>query len=53
MFNVKTHTIELTDEQRNNLIAFLNRTQMKGEEVPAFLEIMQALKKEDKNVKDK
>lgn len=38
-------SIELTKEQRDNLIAFLNRVQLTGAEVPAYLEIVQALNK--------
>lgn len=37
--------IELTKEQINNLKVFLARVDLKGAEVPAFLEIMQAIEK--------
>lgn len=37
--------ITLTSEQLNNLKAFLCRVVLKGAEVPAFLEIMQAIEK--------
>lgn len=56
-------TIQLTDLQRKNLIGFLNRVQLTGAEVPAYLEIVDSLNapflkkqqpvKEDKNIKDK
>ena len=38
-------SIELTKEIRDNLIQFLNRVQLTGAEVPAYLEIVQALNK--------
>lgn len=36
-------TIALTEQQRNNLLVFLNRVDIKGAEVPAFTEIMLAI----------
>ncbi len=46
-FNKKymTHEITLTDEQRVNLIKFLQRVQLTGEEVPAYVEIVAVLNK--------
>ncbi len=38
--------IELTEQQLNNLKIFLNRVDLKGNEVGAFVEIMQTLNKE-------
>ena len=38
-------TIELTEKQKQNLLIFLNRVQLSGAEVPAFIEIMQAINK--------
>jgi hypothetical protein len=38
--------IDLTDQQRQNLITFLQRVQLTGAEVPAYLEIANALNKE-------
>ena len=35
--------IEMNKQQLNNLIAMLKRTQMTGAEVPAYIEILQAL----------
>lgn len=47
--------IMLNDKQLNNLQAFLQRVELKGNEVPAFVEIMQILsmpnKKEQSVVK--
>lgn len=40
------HTITLTDEDKNNLITFLMRVPLKGEEVPAYVKIVAALNKE-------
>lgn len=37
--------IELTEQQLNNLQVFLQRLDLKGNEVPAFVEIMNALNK--------
>jgi hypothetical protein len=42
---METLSIELTKEQREILIAFLNRVQLTGAEVPAFLEVANALNK--------
>lgn len=36
-------SIELSDEQLNNLSVFLQRTELKGKEVPAFVEIVNAI----------
>lgn len=36
-------SIELTKSQRENLILFLQRVQLTGAEVPAYLEIVKAL----------
>ena len=38
-------SIEMTKEVRDNLIQFLNRVQLTGAEVPAYLEIVQTLNK--------
>ena len=35
--------IELTEQQLNNLQVFLQRVDLKGNEVPAYVEIIQAL----------
>jgi hypothetical protein len=48
--------IELTEEQMKNLAVFLQRVQLTGGEVPAYVEIVQAINKpvlEDSNVKEK
>jgi hypothetical protein len=37
--------IEFDDETRKNLIAFLNRVDLIGSEVPAYVEIVEALNK--------
>ena len=37
--------VQLTKEQLNNLKVFLARVDLKGAEVPAFVEIMQAVEK--------
>lgn len=37
--------IELTEKQRENLIVFLQRVDLKGSEVPAYMEIAAALNK--------
>lgn len=37
--------IELTEQLLNNLQIFLQRVDLKGNEVPAFVEIMNALNK--------
>ena len=47
--------IELTEQQLNNLQEFLKRVDLKGSEVPAFVEIVNALNNPDKsedNVED-
>lgn len=44
--------IELNDAQFNNLFTFLNRTSLSGNEVPAFIEIMQILQKAKGGVSD-
>ena len=36
-------TIGLTEKQKQNLLIFLNRVQLSGAEVPAFVEIMQEI----------
>jgi len=46
-------TIELNDEQMKNLMVFLNRTQLAGTEVPAYLEIVKAINEQDEKVEDK
>ena len=38
-------TVKFTPEQHHDLKAFLSRVDLKGREVPAFIEIMQALEK--------
>lgn len=35
--------IELTEEQRKNLLIFLDRTTVKGNEVVAFVQVLKAL----------
>ena len=35
--------IILSEQQMNNLQSFLNRVDLKGSEVPAYVDIMQAL----------
>lgn len=37
--------LELTDDQMKNLAVFLQRIQLTGAEVPAYLEIVQAINK--------
>lgn len=37
--------VELTEEQIQNTIVFLQRTQLQGAEVPAFIQIIKALEK--------
>lgn len=47
--------IKLTEQQLNNLQAFLQRVDLKGAEVPAYVEIMNTLNNPDKsegNVED-
>jgi hypothetical protein len=38
-------TLEFTEDQMKNLAVFLNRVQLTGAEVPAYLEIVQAINK--------
>jgi hypothetical protein len=38
-------TVKFTPEQHHDLKAFLSRVDLKGREVPAFLEIMKAIEK--------
>jgi len=38
-------TVELTEKQKQNLLIFLNRVQLSGAEVPAYIEIVQAVNK--------
>ncbi len=35
--------IKMTDEQRKNLMVFLNRAELKGSEVGAFVELANAI----------
>lgn len=35
--------IELTEEQKSNLLVFLGRVELKGAEVPAFVDIYNAI----------
>ena len=42
---MKIFNIELTDAQFNNLVTFLNRTQLSGGEVPAYNDLMNILGK--------
>jgi len=42
---MKMLQIELTDTQFNNLVTFLNRTQLSGSEVPAYNDLMNILGK--------
>lgn len=35
--------IELTEQQKNNLILFLNRVNMTGAEVPAYVDLLGAI----------
>lgn len=37
--------IELTDQQKQALMVFLNRTQLQGAEVPAFIDLINAINK--------
>ena len=41
-------TIELTEQQANNLKIFLSRTQLNGNEAVALLEILSKLEPKDK-----
>jgi len=43
--------IELTDEQKRNLLMMLQRVDLKGGEVPAYVDVMNALNKEIKEEK--
>lgn len=45
--------INLTPEQLKNLLAFLNRVQLQGAEVPAFVDLINALNTEAKIVEKK
>jgi len=45
--------IELTDAQFNNLVTFLNRTQLSGSEVPAYNDLMNLLSKVVSDGEDK
>jgi len=36
-------TIQLSEVQRKNLLVFLNRVQLNGQEVPAFMEVIQVI----------
>lgn len=38
--------MELTIEQKKNLLAFLSRVELKGSEVPAFVEVLNAINQE-------
>ncbi len=42
--------ITLNEQQMNNLQAFLNRVDLKGSEVAAFVEIMQLINKRNEEV---
>jgi hypothetical protein len=35
--------IELTQQAKQNLLGFLNRVQLSGSEVPAYIELMQMI----------
>ncbi len=43
-------TIIFNEQQLNNLQAFLNRVDLKGSEVTAFVEIMQLINKKNEQV---
>lgn len=43
--------IELSKEQKNNLMIFLNRVDLKGNEVIAFVEILQAVQNAEEKPK--
>jgi len=45
--------IELTEQSKSNLLAFLNRVNLTGAEVPAFTEIQIAIAKGVKNETDR
>ena len=36
-------TIQLSEAQRQNLLVFLNRAQLAGREVPAFMEVIKVI----------
>jgi len=36
-------TIELTEKQKHNLLIFLNRIQLSGAEVPAYVELIKSI----------
>lgn len=38
--------MELTEQQKKNLLSFLSRVDLKGSEVPAFVEIINAINEE-------
>ena len=42
---MKQYNIEINEGELNNLKIFLSRVDLKGNEVPAFVEIMNALNK--------
>lgn len=42
------YKIELTQEQKNNLILFLERVNMTGKEAIAYLQILQAIQKAER-----
>lgn len=44
--------ITLTEEERNNLLVFLKRANLKGEEVPEYVKIINKIN-EGKKVRDK
>jgi hypothetical protein len=43
-------TIKLSKEQQANLNAFLSRVELKGSEVPAFVEIINAINAEGEEI---
>lgn len=48
-------TIKLTEEQLKNLDEFISRTSLSGREVPAFISLINALKRKEfvkENIKD-
>ena len=45
MSEQKMDTIELTPQQRENLVMFMQRIQLTGAEVPQYIEIAAALNK--------
>ena len=38
--------IEISEEQRRNLLGFLNRVDLKGAEVPAYVDLINTINKE-------